>query len=177
MRIIGGQLGGRKLVSPTGGQPRPTTSRVREAVFNLVEARMHLTNVHVLDLFAGTGSLAIEALSRGAAKATLVEKNGCILRHTRKNCQILGLDKQCDIRRADAMKYLMQSQSASFDLILADPPYKLSNMETLPGQAIRVLKPHGLFVLEHDAKTTFDDHPALRTSRAYGRTRVTLFGV
>ena len=176
MRIIGGHLGGRKLTAPAGGQSRPTTGRVREAIFNLVEARMQLEDSYVLDLFAGTGSLAIEALSRGAAKATLVEKNGYILRYTRNNCRMLGLSEHCEIRRADAIEFMSRSQPCSFDLILADPPYRMPIKSALPDPAIRLLRQPGLFVLEHDLSTRFDDHPALITSRAYGRTHVSLFG-
>ncbi|MDE2732126.1 MAG: 16S rRNA (guanine(966)-N(2))-methyltransferase RsmD [Bacteroidota bacterium] len=176
MRIIGGLLGGRKLSAPAGGLARPTTGRVREAIFNLVEARMQLVDSDVLDLFAGTGSLALEALSRGAAKATLVEKNGYILRYAHDNCRSVGRSDQCKIRRTDAMEFLSRSQPACFDLILADPPYRMPNLSDLPDPAIRLLRPPGLFVLEHDMTTRMDDHPALITSRAYGRTRVSLFG-
>ena len=176
MTIIGGYLRGRKLKAPPGKDLRPTTSRVREALFNLVEARMHLDNARVLDLFAGTGSLAIEALSRGATQATLVEQSVKILRYTRRNCQLLGLESQCHIKCMDAKQYVRRFKSVPFDLILADPPYQLSRLAELPDQALQLVRPNGLFVLEHDASTKFDDHPALLTSREYGRTRVTLFG-
>ena len=177
MRITGGQLSGRKLHTPAGGHSRPTTSRVREAVFNLIEARVDLEHIHVLDLFAGTGSLAFEALSRGADKATLVEKSRYILRYTRRNCQMLGLGDQCSIRRADAIRFVAQYKSDPFGLILADPPYQSSFVNGLPDQACRILAPDGLFVLEHDSSNKFDHHPALDTTRAYGRTLVSLFRV
>ena len=175
MRIVAGRLGGRKLIGPPGGQTRPTTGRVRESIFNLVLARITLEDARILDLFTGTGSLAFEALSRGASEATLVDNNSSVLRYTRKNCQQLDLSGLCRIIRADAMHFMKHQKDASYDLILADPPYRWSASGNLPDLALRLLKPGSLFVLEHETGTRFDEHPSLDTTRVYGRTLVSLF--
>ena len=175
MRIIAGRLRRRTLRAPKGLLTRPTTDRVREALFNLIESRLALDEAVVLDLFAGTGSLGLEAVSRGAAAATFVEQQARVLKVARQNADALDVADLCWFFRADAVAYLEHYNGPPFDLILADPPYDLEALPRLPDLALPHLNPGGLFVLEHDARLAFDTHPRLDTSRPYGRTVVSVF--
>ncbi|RMH56708.1 MAG: 16S rRNA (guanine(966)-N(2))-methyltransferase RsmD [Bacteroidetes bacterium] len=175
MRIIAGHLRRQPLKAPRGHLTRPTSDRTRESLFNLVASRLALQGADVLDLFAGTGALGLEAISRGALAATFVERNGAVLKYTRRNAIDLGVAEACAFVRADAVAYLERYNGPPFDLILADPPYDLEGLARLPDLALPHLRPHGLFVLEHDTRHDFEDHPALDTSRAYGRTIVSVF--
>lgn len=175
MRIIAGRLKRKRLRAPKGHETRPTTDRTRESLFHLVESRLHLYDAEVLDLFAGTGALGLEAISRGARIATFVEQDGRVLRYARENAEQLEVDEQCWFVRGDAVSYLEDYNGPPFDLIMADPPYELDDMARLPDLALPHLKPHGLCTLEHDTRIFFDDHPHLDTSRPYGRTIVSVF--
>lgn len=174
MRIIGGTYRGHRLRAPKGAT-RPTTDRTREAIFNLVQHRLALAGADVLDLFAGSGALGLEALSRGAASATFVEQRGAALGTIRQNAAALGVADRCTVLRADALRFLEGTPDAAYALIFADPPYALDALARLPDLALAHLAPDGLFVLEHGPDHAFDDHPALETSRAYGQTVVSLF--
>ena len=175
MRIIGGRLQRRGLRAPKGHLTRPTTDRTREAIFNMLESRLSLQDADVLDLFAGTGALGLEAISRGAAAVTFVEKTGRVLKYARENAEELGVSDHCWFLRSDAVTYLERYKGPPFDVIFADPPYDLDALSRLPDLALPHLKPRGIFVLEHDTRIFFDEHPHLETSRPYGRTIVDLF--
>ena len=175
MRIIGGRLRRRGLHAPKGRLVRPTSDRVREAIFNLIESRLDLDGADVLDLFAGTGALGLEAISRGAVAVTMVEANAAVLKTARQNAADLGVADAVDALRTDAVAFLERYSGPPFDLILADPPYELDALRRLPDLALPRLKPHGLFALEHDKRHDFANHPHLETSRPYGRTVVSLF--
>jgi len=131
LRITGGELGGRRIRAPRRRNHalRPTTERVREALFAILG---DVSGLRVLDLFAGTGALAIEALSRGASRATLVDRD---TRLARRNLEHLGLAERAETRRSDAARFLRRAEPGSFDLVLCDPPYGL------PDRARRQLEP------------------------------------
>lgn len=175
MRIIAGRLRRRSLRAPKGRLTRPTTDRTRESLFNLVESRLSLSGAEVLDLFAGTGALGLEAISRGAARVTFIENSGAVLKYARENAADLEVEDACAFIRGDVVSYLERYGGPSFDLILADPPYALEALPRLPELALPHLKAHGLFVLEHDVRHHFEEHPHLETSRPYGRTIVSVF--
>lgn len=175
MRIIAGTLRGRRLLRPSGLKTRPTTDRVRESLYGLVEARISLQDAHLLDLFSGTGALAFEGISRGASSAVLVEADRKAVSAARKNAEHLGVSQKCHFLCADAVTYLKRYQGLRLDLIIADPPYDLEEMNDLPDLAIACLRPDGLFVIEHDTRVSFLVHPALDTTRGYGRTKVSVF--
>ena len=174
MRIIGGTFRGHPLRAPKG-PTRPTTDRTREAIFNLVQSRLALHEARVLDLFAGSGALGLEALSRGAAHATFVEQGGAALRMIRQNADSLGVADRCTLHRADVLRFLATPSGQAYDLVLADPPYALAALERLPDLLLPCLALEGLLVLEHGADIRFDGHPLLETSRPYGQTVVSLF--
>jgi len=141
----------------------------------MVESRIYLEGAQVLDLFAGTGALGLEALSRGAESVTFVEQDAAVLKFARRNAEELGVEANCMFFRSDVVAFMEHYRGSGFDLILADPPYELPDLPRLPELALRHLKPDGLFVLEHDVRHSFDDHPHLETSREYGRTVVSVF--
>lgn len=166
----------RLLKSPPGKLTRPSTDRVREAMFSLVESRTVLEEGRILDLFAGTGALGLEALSRGAHSAVFVEQSPAVLRIARENARLLGADSQCTFLCADAVSFLQRTSMEPFDVVFADPPYTFPDVEALPELARSHLSEDGLFVLEHDSGKRFDDNTAgLETSRTYGRTIVSIF--
>jgi 16S rRNA (guanine966-N2)-methyltransferase len=126
-RVIGGVAGGRRIAVPPRGT-RPTTDRVRESLFNIVTARLELAGLSVLDLYAGSGALGLEALSRGAASALFVESDRRAAAVIERNIASLGL-AGATLRRATVAAVLSASAAAPFDLVLADPPYDLGASE------------------------------------------------
>ena len=153
MRVIAGELKGQRLVAPRGWKVRPTSERVREAVFSTLGARVE--GAAVLDLYCGTGALAIEALSRGAAHATLVDRD---TRPALGNVERLGLGDRADLVRADAVAYVASlskpTGSPRFDLVFVDAPYKLAALvaEELDTHLPGVLTPGGRAVVESGAR-------------------------
>ena len=175
MRIIAGTLRGRSLNQFQGSPTRPTSGRVREALFGMLEARIVLEGAKVLDLFAGTGALAFEAISRGASEAVLVELDRKVAAIAQQNAGRLGVEDRCIILQTDAVKYLMRPCHSPADLVLIDPPYVLEGFEQLPNLALSHVRSEGWVVIEHDARVDFAGHGAHRVTRNYGRTRVSLF--
>lgn len=175
LRIIAGRLGGRRIEGPSG-DARPTTDRVREALFSMLEARMALRGARVLDLFSGTGALAFEAISRGADTATLVERSPGILNVARRNAETLDIEPSCHLEKTDVYRWLETNQEAQpFDLILADPPYHDPGITRLPELARPLLSESGLFALEHKTSISFEDRPGHILTRRYGGTSLSLF--
>jgi 16S rRNA (guanine966-N2)-methyltransferase len=121
MRIVAGEWGGRRIEAPPGRDTRPTTDRVREAWMSAVADA--IPGARVLDLFAGSGALGLEALSRGAERATFVESGAPALRALRANLAALDAEDRAAVVRGDAMRYLAGLSSDAFDLAFADPPY------------------------------------------------------
>ena len=123
MRVVAGRFGGRTLVAPRGRSTRPTSDRVREALFSILGPDL-VDGARVLDLFAGSGAMAIEALSRGAADATLVDSSAASVAAIRRNLSSLGV--QAEVRRQDALAYLRGASrdARQYDLVFLDPPYR-----------------------------------------------------
>ena len=172
MRIIAGTHRGARIAAPKGIATRPTGDRVREAAFNLIGP---VDGAAVLDLFAGSGALGLEALSRGAASVTFVESDKAACRTISENLEKLNLTG-ARVTCGDAV-WVVRQESRPYDLILVDPPYEAwSELEPKLAQHLpRLLAPEGLLVVETGART----EPALplpiRTSRRYGSARLTLF--
>ena len=122
MRIIGGRLKRAPLRAPKGRDVRPTTDRVREALFSVLQVRISMDGAVVLDLFAGTGALGFETLSRGAERVVFVEADAAVLRVTKANAVSLGVEEACSFVRSDALKWLSGSARGRFDRIVAEPP-------------------------------------------------------
>lgn len=173
MRIVAGTLGGRRIDAPPGTDTRPTSDRVREALFS---ALGDVAQARVLDLFAGSGALAIEALSRGARSAVLVEKDARAARVVAANLDALDLGKpRAILRRRDALAALRDAREAgeSYDLVFLDPPYRLATgLGPELAQALApVLAPGARVIGESDRRTPLD-LPGLLTTfeRRYGDT-------
>lgn len=177
MRVIAGELKGQTLVAPRGWKVRPTSDRVREAIFSALGERV--VGAHVLDLYCGTGALAIEALSRGAASAVLVDRD---TRPALGNVQRLGLDDRAELLRADVARWLGQVSSASFagkfDLVFVDAPYKLADRVSsdLNTHLPQLLAAGGRAVIESGARRPLriDSLEPLR-QRRYGAADVTIY--
>lgn len=121
MRIVAGQFGGRRLVVPKDARVRPTADRVREAWMSILGAE--LEDARILDLFAGSGALGLEALSRGAGSVTFVELNPPSLRALQENIAALGVTDAVTVHRGDALRFVERLGGGEFDVVLADPPY------------------------------------------------------
>lgn len=129
LRVIAGENRGRRLVSPLGNDVRPTKDIVREAMFSALDSRQVVVDANVLDLYAGSGALAIEALSRGAHRAVLVDRDRAALSAIRANVDVLGLEATTRVVAQDVRQFLGGSPPAEapFDLVFADPPYDTSD--------------------------------------------------
>jgi len=175
MRIIAGERKGHTIYAPKGLDTRPTSDRVRENVFNIVAPWVE--GARVLDLYAGSGAMGLEALSRGAASAVFVESEPDAVRAIERNLDKLRLTG-ATVQRLGASTALMQEVAAGrkYDLVLADPPYAMTDYDALARYFPRVLADDGLLVLESSARTE-PELPglAVRTTRKYGSTRVTVF--
>ncbi len=162
VRVIAGTARGRRLVVPDGEHVRPTKDIVREAVFSALDARDRLVGATVLDLFAGSGALAIEALSRGAARAVLVERDRAALAAIEANVDALDLRDRVRVVASDAHRFLRAAPPsyAPFDLVYVDPPYATSNDDV--GPSLGALESQGwlvrdaLAVVEQPARGAFD---------------------
>ncbi len=172
VRIIAGSKRGAGISAPKGLATRPTGDRVREAAFNLIGP---VDGAAVLDLFAGSGAMGLEALSRGAASATFVESDRAACRTISQNLEKLGLTG-ARVVCGDAV-WALRQEPRTYDLVLVDPPYELwPELEPrLAGALERVLAPDGLVVVETGSKTEPVLPLALRTSRRYGSARLTLY--
>jgi 16S rRNA (guanine966-N2)-methyltransferase len=173
VRIIAGTHKGQRIVAPRGTRTRPTSDRVRENVFNLVAP--WLEDAVVLDLFAGSGAMGIEALSRGAERAVLVEANADACRAIDRNLEKLRLTG-AQVACADVARFLA-TEARAYDLVFCDPPYdEYAALEpSLARYVPRVLEDDGLLVLETSAKTEPQLPLVQRTTRRYGAARITLF--
>lgn len=177
MRIIAGSLGGRRLKTPAGSHTRPTSDRVREAIFSILGPPRPQTRV--LDLFAGAGSLGLEALSRGAASVDFIDSNSASVRVLRENITSLGVAASSRIHQSDVVRYLPRL-SGQFDWIFLDPPYRAALAEQTLGLlgTGAVLSDDAIVLAEHDRR----NEPASRhgclirtDQRRYGDTTISFY--
>jgi 16S rRNA (guanine966-N2)-methyltransferase len=175
MRIIAGSRKGARIFAPKGHEVRPTGDRVREAVFNLVGP---VGELDVLDLFAGSGAMGLEALSRGAAGVTFVEVDRAAADTIVRNLDKLRLEG-ATVLREDAVRKLAADAAVGrrYDLVLIDPPYRMLArlLPTLASYLPAVVAPEGLVVVESDAREEPELPLPKRTSRRYGSARITVF--
>jgi 16S rRNA (guanine966-N2)-methyltransferase len=169
LRVSGGEFRGRRLRVPRGAPGlRPTTERVREAVFSILG---NIAGARVLDLFCGTGALGIEAISRGAASATLVDRRPAA---ARRNVQALELGDRMEVVGGDAARFLRRAPEAGFELVLCDPPYRLADRlaNALDPLIRRVLAGGGRVVIESSPDRPLPLSLPLLTERHYGDTLI-----
>ena len=169
MRIVAGAWGGRRIDAPRGGDTRPTTDRTREAWMSAVAPE--LPDARVLDLFAGSGALGLEALSRGAAHATFVENAPAALRTLQANLATLGAADRATVVRTDALRYVRAVEALSFDVAFADPPYAKGIAAALV-EAFRERPFARLLCVEHRRTDPIPELPGARQKR-YGDTVLT----
>jgi 16S rRNA (guanine966-N2)-methyltransferase len=169
VRVVAGTAGGRRLVAPKGRATRPTSVRVREAVFSSLDAMGVIDGAVVLDLFCGSGALGIEALSRGAARATFVDDDDAGVGAARSNLTATGFAATADVVRADAQRFCRDHVGEPYDIAFVDPPYAFDGwadlLATLPAR---------LAVLESDRELEVPPGWRLLKTRRYGGTVVTL---
>jgi 16S rRNA (guanine966-N2)-methyltransferase len=176
MRVIAGTYGGRILKAPPGDGTRPTSDRVRESLFSILGEKTHESRV--LDLFAGSGALGLEALSRGAIDVTFVDDNRGAITAIKGNLAALKAD--ADVRHTDALKFLHAASAggAQYDLVFLDPPYRLAERlapplsEALPA----VLAPGAVAVAESDRRAPLALDLPLKDERRYGDTLIRIYG-
>lgn len=160
MRIVGGEFRGRALMAPSGRETRPTADRLRQTIFDILAHGSHgerIQGARVLDLFAGTGALGLEALSRGAAFSLFIEEAVAARAAIRTNIEALGLTGRTRVFRRDATRLGSAGTVAPFDLVFADPPYgkHLGEEALVSALAGGWLRPRALVVLEEAASTEF----------------------
>ena len=169
MRVDSGIFKGRRLLENKFEHIRPTTDKVRQALFTKLQ--FFLPNKRVLDLFCGTGALGIEALSRGASEVVFVDKDARSASMTRENLKNLGV--KAKVIRCDAVKFV-ESCEEKFDLIILDPPYKSGLYEKIVPKLFPLLGEDGIIVCEHDKKDVFNYSPfVIYDEKRYGNTVLT----
>jgi 16S rRNA (guanine966-N2)-methyltransferase len=176
VRVIAGTYGGRILKAPPGAATRPTSDRVREALFSILGARVH--EARVLDLFAGSGALGIEALSRGARAVTFVDDAAPAIRAIKANLKTLDAD--AEVHRIDTLRFLAAASGngAQYDLVFLDPPYRQAERLTRPlSEALpAVLAPGAVAVAESDRRAPLALTLPLHDERRYGDTLIRIYG-
>jgi 16S rRNA (guanine966-N2)-methyltransferase len=179
MRIVGGPLGGRRLRAPGGDATRPTSDKVREAIFQILGPPPE--GAIVVDLFAGSGALALEALARGAARAELVDLGRAALAACRANARELGLGARLTLHHGDALRWLSEARGGPWTWVFIDPPYAsdlAARALTALGQPHPCLAPDAVIVVEHDRRHLPPERIGilLRTDqRRYGDTWLSFF--
>ena len=178
MRIITGIYKGRAIESFNDRSVRPVTDRVKTTIYNMLQNRLKLSGAAVLDLFAGSGSLGFEALSRGARSAVFVDDSENALDVIERNALSLGCSEACAVIRSDALSYIGKT-GENYDLIFADPPYAYEQTGDIPYLVFEknLLKENGYLIIEHSKHVEFKINPTynLKEMKGFGTTRVSFF--
>ena len=175
MRIIAGTLKGRRLNPPDNLPVRPTTDMARESLFNILNNYVDYEECSVMDLFAGTGAVSLEFVSRGAKEVTSIEINNACTDFIKSTAQRLDI-KNLHVVRADVFDLIKRAYK-KFDIVFADPPYALHDLPKLPDLIFekQLLTDDGIFVLEHPREYSFEEHPHFWQHRNYGKVNFTFF--
>ncbi len=177
MRIIAGSLKGRRLNPPANLPVRPTTDMARESLFNILNNYVDFEDCTVMDLFSGTGAVAVEFVSRGAREVTAVDINNACSEYIKSEAAKLNL-KNLHVVRTDVFDLLKRAYK-KFDIVFADPPYALEGIEKLPDLIFEhgLLNEDGIFILEHPREYSFEEHPHFWQHRNYGKVNFTFFAM
>ncbi len=175
MRIIAGSLKGRRLNPPTTLPVRPTTDMARESLFNILGNYIDYEDCTVMDLFAGTGAVSLEFISRGAKEVTSIDINTQCTDFIKESARQFNVNN-IHVVRADVFDLIKRAYK-KFDIIFADPPYALENLGKLPDLIFEhdLLSEEGLFILEHPREYQFEEHPHFWQHRNYGKVNFTFF--
>lgn len=176
MRIISGKYGRRRFQVPNTFSARPTTDFAKENLFNVLSNLIDFEGLDVLDLFAGTGSISFEFLSRESRTVTAVEKNAAHIAFIAKVAKELK-DDNLRLIRGDVFRYIQSAPKQSFDLIFADPPYAIKEIPEIPALIFErgLLREGGMLILEHPKDYDFSEHPFFDQRRVYGSVNFSLF--
>ncbi|MBR1798466.1 MAG: 16S rRNA (guanine(966)-N(2))-methyltransferase RsmD [Bacteroidales bacterium] len=186
MRIIAGTLRGRRLNPPANLPVRPTTDMARESLFNILNNYVDYEQCQVMDMFSGTGAVAVEFISRGASSVTVVDINSQCTDYIRSECQRLNIGN-LQVVRADVFDLIKRLSSnkmgmstgfgTKYDIIFADPPYAMTELASLPDLVFdgNLLSDDGIFILEHPREFDFESHAHFWQHRAYGKVNFSFF--
>lgn len=175
MRIIRGRHQRRQIVAPDNLPTRPTTDMAKESLFNILENQLNWEDTTALDLFAGTGNISYEMVSRGCQHVTAVDENNNCVRFIRETANKLGMTELAVVK-SDVFRFLPM-HSAKYDLIFADPPYDCKHYDLIVSLIFErgLLKEDGILVVEHDRTIDFSAHPNYYDHRKYGKVNFTFF--
>lgn len=178
MRIIGGNYRGKKLVAPASLPVRPTTDFAKTGLFNILLNRYELSEVKVLDLFAGTGSITYELLSRGCTKLHAVDRNKDCVTFIRQTLERLRAPGSVRVYQADALTFLQKNNDV-YNIIFADPPFEEEYAETLLNtiREYKIINAEGWFILEHITGKDYSLLPGFEETRKYGNVSFSFFNV
>ncbi len=173
MSVIAGSAKGQRIKAPKGAQTRPTSDKVREAIFSTIGAKV--SDANVLDLYAGSGALGIEALSRGAGSATFIDSSTTAIKTIKDNLAKTEFEKKAKIIRKASESFLKSTKTYQFDLIFIDAPYKmkLNNLVNNIKVALELLTKNGLLILEHSSSIEIGREITVEKTKKYGNTKVT----
>ncbi|NUN68908.1 MAG: 16S rRNA (guanine(966)-N(2))-methyltransferase RsmD [Bacteroidetes bacterium] len=178
MRVIAGIYKGRKLVTVPDNSVRPATDRVKGAIFNVLQSRINWTQARVLDLYAGSGSVGIEALSRGARNCIFVEKSRTALTFLKKNIETIGAGSDANVVYGDVDAFIASTRT-QYTVVFADPPYALEALKDIPDTifAKGIVADDGYLVIEHPARYEFAKNGLWEVvvEKTYGNTAVSFF--
>ncbi len=178
MRIISGFLRGRTIKVPNSKQVRPTTDKNREAIFNFLNNIFDFTDALVCDLYAGTGALGLEALSRGAKFVDFIEQNFKVFKNIQENIKLLKVEENCKVHKNSAVKFTNQTEK-KFDLIIADPPFFRDDVYKVFNNvfANKLLAENGILLIERSIQTEAEDKKAFNSEpvRRLGDSLIYLF--
>ena len=175
MRIVSGKYKGMRFEPPKDITARPTTDFAKEGLFNVLSKYTDFEDVTVLDLFAGTGSISYEFISRGAKKVTAVEMSSTQIDFVKKTINKLKINN-LNIYKSEVLRYL-EKCSEQYDFIFADPPYQMKSVEEIPNMIFNnnLLKTNGIFIFEHGKNQNFIRHQNFIEERKYGNVHFSLF--
>lgn len=176
MRIISGKFGGRRIHPPAKmPHTRPTTDIAKEGLFNILQHRINFEDAKTLDLFGGTGCISYELASRGATDLTIIEKDVHMHAFIKENITKLGIEN-CKVIKMDVFAF-MQGCNDQYDFIFAGPPYALGTIDDIPRIIVqrKLIKPGGIFVLEHTPRNQYENFEGFSFQRNYGTTVFSFF--
>lgn len=178
MRVIAGKYKGRRLETVADNSVRPATDKVKGAIFNVLQSRVNWTLANVLDLYAGSGSVGIEALSRGAQKCIFVEKSRNALQFLKSNIESIGASGEASVVYGDVDMFI-DSSRVKFDVVFADPPYALEALKDIPNKIFEknMITEDGYLIIEHPTRYEFAQNSLwdVVVQKVYGNTSVSFF--
>ncbi len=177
MRVLGGTSKGKKIKTPSGSLTRPTSSRVKKSLFDMLCTRMDFFGIEVLDLFAGSGSLGLEAISRGASHVEFVDSAHSVVQVLKENVASIPPEvAQVAVMKSSALGFLKNriSMGVHYDLVFCDPPYLFDEWNELLGQVIQVMTKYSIIVIESDREVVLPDGLVVLKVKDYGSTVIIL---